>query len=176
VLRNEDFNDDSKDAGDMGAGHSVTALYEVEPVAQGPVATRSGAPVVAVAGSAAKSAPLVKVVAERPMLTLRVRYKDPGQSESRLLTFATGASHPLSEASGDFRFAAAVASFGLVLRDSQFKGSATLPMVDELAASAVPSSGQEAHDPGGYRAEFRQLVNQAELLGGSRKNAVGVAR
>jgi Ca-activated chloride channel homolog len=132
VLANQDFADDTKDAGDMGAGHSVTALYEIEPIVASP-------------------AP------ERP-LTVRLRYKDPGSTESKLLTFAAPQAHPLAQASEDFRFAASVAAFGLILRESPFKGDASPQMVLELAGDAV------THDPNGYRAEFLRMVAAAERI------------
>ena len=150
VMQNADFSDDTKDAGDMGAGHSVTALYEIDPVT-------TTAPTTTPAATAADA---------RSAVTLRVRYKDPGHGESKLLTFRSGPAHAFARASSDFRFASAVAAFGLILRDSKFKGAATLPMVDELAASAEASG---ARDPGGYRAELRQMVNQAEILAGRGK-------
>ncbi len=159
VMENRDFNDDTKDAGDMGAGHSVTALYEIEPAAAAPAAAHT-------APLGAKGMAVPARAEEVPLVTLRVRYKDPGQSESKLLSFQSGAPKPLAESSADFRFAAAVATFGLVLKDSAYKGNATLPLADQLAASAAVAG---ARDPGGYRAELRQMVNQAELLRGDAK-------
>jgi Ca-activated chloride channel homolog len=132
VLENKDFSDDTKDAGDMGAGHSVTALYEIEPLVASP-------------------AP------ERP-LTVRIRYKDPGSAGSKLLTFASPPAHSLSQASEDFRFAASVAAFGLVLRGSPFKGDASPALALSLASSAM------THDPNGYRAEFLRMVSAAERI------------
>jgi Ca-activated chloride channel family protein len=163
VMENRDFNDDTKDAGDMGAGHSVTALYEIDPApAVAPPRVAHAAPL------GAKSVALAARAEGAPLVTLRVRYKDPGQSESKLLSFPSGTPKPLAESSADFRFAAAVAAFGLVLKDSAYKGNATLPLADQLAASAAVTG---APDPGGYRAELRQMVNQAELLRGDSRPA-----
>ena len=143
LLRNEDFNNDTKDAGDMGAGHTVTALYEIEPTH----AESLGSP-----------------------LTMRVRYKDPGASESKLLVFHAPAPHPLAQSSNDFRFAAAVGAFGLILRESPYKGAATLEMVDALAAGAL------SPDPGGYRRELREMVAEAEALRGKGVAVASVVR
>jgi Ca-activated chloride channel family protein len=145
ALRNEDFADDSKDAGDMGAGHSVTALYEIEPVAP-------------------------QLASAKGPLTLRLRYKDPGSTESKLLTFASPAARPLDQASSDFRFAASVAAFGMMLRDSQWKGNASYSMIQGLAATATTP------DRGGYRAEFREMVAQAERVATGKTKVAALAK
>jgi len=146
ALENRDFADDTKDAGDMGAGHSVTALYEIEPSTSEQGTSGKG-----------------------PM-TLRVRYKDPGSSESKLLTFASPAPRPLDKASGDFHFAAAVAGFGLMLRDSRWKGEVSYPLIESLAAGATTP------DPGGYRAQFREMVAQADRLSSGKARVAQIAR
>ena len=158
LLAKEDFADDKKDAGEMGAGHSVTALYEVVPVGARPVALAGDSLTyqhVSLRPSAGKSPEL---------LTVRLRYKDPKGTRSRLLSTSVidrrGAS-----ASEDMRFASAVAAFALLLRDSDHKGAASFDQVIALAR------GAKGEDPSGYRGEFIGLVEAARTLGG-RENPV----
>ena len=155
LLRTEDFNDDRKDAGEIGAGHTVTAFYELVP-AGGEAPTQSVEPLkyqrVVEPAEAARSG---------ETLTLALRSKAPEASESqRMTTVVKDAGRSYAEAGEDFKFAAAVAAFGLVLRDSEFKGNATLAGVQELA-----QEGRGA-DEGGYRAEFIELVKKAREIGG----------
>jgi Ca-activated chloride channel family protein len=97
------------------------------------------------------------------LLTLKMRYKEPAGDTSRKLEWpVTDAGAVFSDASDDFQFAAAVASFGLLLRDSQFKGDATYDAVSEIAGSSLGS------DPHGYRAEFVEIVRRAKELQPSR--------
>ena len=150
LLAREDFADDRKDAGELGAGQSVTALYEVVPVGADPVTLADDSLTyqhVSVRPSARAS---------RDLLTVRVRYKAPAGSTSRLLsrTLADRDSEP----GDDFRFASAVASFAMLLRDSEHRGSATFDRVIELAR------GARGADPEGYRAEFVTLVETAREL------------
>ncbi len=156
LLANEDFNDDRKDAGELGAGHSVTALYEVIPVG---VASRFD---IRGVDSLRYQAPgkLAPTAVSPELLFVRLRYKDPDGTESRLIE------QPVldvrDEASTDLRFAAAVAGFGMVLRESEYCGNDwTLADVLRLARSAT------GEDVEGYRAEFIRLVeavNSMELL------------
>ncbi len=153
LLAKEDFADDKKDAGEMGAGHSVTALYEVVPVGATPVALAGDSLTyqhVSLRPSAGKSPEL---------LTVRLRYKDPKGARSRLL------STPVTDrrgaaASEDMRFASAVAAFALLLRDSDHKGAASFDQVITMARDA------RGDDPLGYRGEFIGLVEAAKTLGG----------
>jgi Ca-activated chloride channel homolog len=151
VLAAEDFNDDKKDAGEIGAGHSVTALYEVVPVGvdialRGVDPLKYQSPRFASAGSQGDE-----------LLTVKLRYKDPDGDESRPLSVVVkdDLERP---ASANARFASAVAGFGMLLRGSEHKGSATFEQVAELARGAV------GPDPDGYRAQFCQLVASAEAL------------
>jgi Ca-activated chloride channel family protein len=145
-LRDEDFKNDKKDAGDLGAGHSVTALYEIIP---------AGAP-----GSAGdvdklkyqETKPIRQAAASGEVLTLKLRYKDPEAAGSRELVEVLRAG--LKPPSQNFRFAMAVTEFGLLLRDSEFKGSSSY---DEVVALAESSLGK---DEDGRRAEFLALVKQ----------------
>jgi Ca-activated chloride channel family protein len=150
LLAREDFADDRKDAGELGAGQSVTALYEVVPVGADPVRPADDSLTyqhMSVRPSARAS---------RDLLTVRVRYKAPSGSTSRLLTrpLADRAAEP----GDDFRFASAVASFAMLLRDSEHRGSATFDRVIALARGAPGA------DPEGYRAEFVALVETARDL------------
>ena len=151
LLANEDFNNDRKDAGELGAGHTVTALYELVPVnASNPLVDNlKYAPqnVLAPAGNAAE------------VLTVKLRYQEPRGSASRLLTQPlAGAAMPLTQASADQQFAAAVAEFGLLLRQSEQRGTATYASVAQLAQAG------RGPDPEGYRAELVRLVQVAQGL------------
>jgi Ca-activated chloride channel family protein len=150
VLRSEDFNDDRKDAGEIGAGHSVSALYEVVPVG---VALDLPQVDALKYQSSPRPAPGVEA---GELLTVKLRYKQPDGETSRLLSAAVrdGAGEP----SRNLRFAAAVAAFGMLLRESEHKGSAGYAQVLELAR------GGRGEDAEGYRAEFLQMVRLAESL------------
>ena len=165
LLDSEDFNDDAKDAGELGAGHTVTALYEVVPaglpVPRGTTDLLRYQPPAdppATADAAARDA------AERPfedeLLYVKVRYKEPDGARSRLLARAV---RDRAEApSGGFRFAAAVAGFGMLLRDSPHTGGYTLAEVIDLAEAG------RGRDARGYRGEFIRLVETVrdlDLLG-----------
>ena len=155
VLAKEDFNDDKKDAGEIGAGHTVTALYEVVPA--GTDAAEKLSPQV---DALKYQKPLEREpTGSGELLTLKLRYKEPEGETSKLLEFPVtdgGASY--AKASGDYKFAAAVSAFGMILRDSPHKGSATLPGVTELAAEGL------GKDENGYRAEFIGLVEKARRI------------
>jgi len=157
-LQAEDFNNDRIDAGDIGAGHTVTALYEVIPVgvAWKPESTVDPLKYQQPADPEPKTQN-AKPSAE--LLTVKVRYQAPAGGASQLLEFPLvdrGAA--FADASPDFKFAAAVAGFGLVLRDSPHKGAATLAEAEVWADEGTGS------DAGGYRAEFRSLVKRAEEI------------
>jgi Ca-activated chloride channel family protein len=149
VMAAEDFNDDRKDAGDIGAGHTVTALYEIVPV---------GVPVKLPGVDPLKyQAPRRATAANNgELLTLKLRYKEPAGSESRLLSTAVTAEP--GAGSANVRFAAAVAGFGMLLRESEHRGTMTFEKVRELARSA------QGPDVEGYRAEFLTLVERAAQL------------
>lgn len=170
ALRNEDFNNDKIDAGEIGAGHSVTALYEIAPAGQpvpGPTpgvdALKYG-PGGAVAKPMAAPAPAAGE-GPRELLTVKMRHKAPdGDRSERAYEEALvdrGAPGEYANASGDFKFAAAVASFGLVLRESAYRGTATLGSARELAQEG------KGPDANGYRAGFIELVGKAQALPGS---------
>lgn len=154
LLDKEDFNDDTKDAGEMGAGHTVTAFYEVVPV--GVQSNLSG-----MVDPLKYQKPQVfqqpALISSGELLTVKLRYKDPDKDISRkieqVLVDAGG-----NKVSEDFRFASAVAMFGQLIRNSQFKGDATYDQVVALAKSAL------GKDPQGYRREFVRLVEAVKGL------------
>ena len=129
MLRKEDFDDDTKDAGEIGAGHSVTALYEVVPAN---VASDNGTTEPLRYQAAART---TRQANDDELIYVKLRYKLPDASVSRWLDHVVPASR-LHRPSTDLRFAAAVAAFGMILRDSEHRGSATLDGVLELARGA----------------------------------------
>lgn len=155
TLQSEDFNDDKKDAGELGAGHTVTALYEIVPVSARGTKTASVDELKYQQSQLNKQA-----TATDELLTLKLRYKEPDGKSSKLITTTVSgkATVQSGHTSDNFRFAAAVASFGMLLRDSEFKGNATYDQVLELAQSAL------GNDAEGYRAEFIKLVRSRTLL------------
>ena len=151
-LRNEEFNDDARDAGDLGAGHSVTALYEVIPAG-------SDEPVPRVDPLRYQQIAPLPGVGVDEVLAVKLRYKRPGESGSRLLTRTLTTSpaggHNPSDA---FRFASAVAEFGLLLRDSRHKGDASYERAYERARAAL------GDDEDGRRGELLSLIRTADDL------------
>lgn len=149
LLRDEDFQDDTKDAGDMGAGHSVTALYELVPPGQ----------------MAAKVDPLKYQVPSTPsaaangreLLTVKLRYKAPDQELSQLLTHPVQ-DQPTEKPQGDFALAAGIAAFGMRLRESAFKGQADWALAMRLIQAGLGA------DLTGQRHELLGLVEKARGL------------
>jgi Ca-activated chloride channel family protein len=150
LLNDEDFNDDTKDAGEMGAGHTVTALYEIIP-AGSESETPSVDPL-----KYQESKPVSGKYSDE-LLTIKLRYKAPNGGKSKLLEEPVQ-NKIAKNTSGDFRFSAAVASFGMLLRNSKFKGDTTIATVLDLAGNAKGS------DENGYRSEFIQLVQTVDDL------------
>ncbi|GHT17030.1 hypothetical protein FACS189429_0280 [Bacteroidia bacterium] len=158
LLNDEDFNDDTKDAGEMGAGHCVTAFYEVVPV--GVKFTQAGSIDPLKYQKTAQKRPVTQLVGSPEMLTVKLRYKEPDGNTSKKIEL------PLVDkksgvVSDDFRFAAAVAMFGQLLTNSDFKGNATFDKVINIAKTAFKNDEQ------GYRHEFVRL---AEVVKGLRAN------
>lgn len=151
VLANRDFNDDKKDAGEIGAGHSVTALYEIVPAGQK----------VENDGIELKYSK-VETVADNfgdELLTVKLRYKEPKEDASKLLTIGLmDRGNRIESASDNLKFASAVAEFGLLIRESRYKKQASFNGVLERAKSAKGS------DLKNYRGEFLDLVKNAERL------------
>lgn len=147
VLAHQDFNNDAKDAGEMGVGHSVTALYEIVPV-----------------GARLPDIPTIDPLKYQPAagagrrspewLTVKLRYKQP-QSEVSVPFDRPVVPGNARQASEDLRFATAVTAFGMLLRDSEHRGGASYPMALELARAS------RGADPHGHRAEFIKLIELA---------------
>jgi len=162
VLQHQDFNDDKKDAGEIGAGHTVTALYEIAPPGE------------AVDGGTVD--PLKYHDQLKPnaasksdeLMTVKLRYKQPDGDASRLISVA------VRDGSGELTvnlgFASAVAEFGMLLRNSEYKGQATWSSAQDLARRFRGS------DPDGYRAEFIRLVELAASLGAQNVTSRNTAR
>lgn len=153
LLRDEDFNNDAVDAGDMGSGHTVTALYEIIPAGK-------KVPNVEVDELKYQTPKLPAEAANTgEFLTVKLRYKDPDKETSKKLEQPlAGAVEKLDAGSEDLRFVAAVAEFGLLLRNSPYKGTANYGSVLEFAKSSLTK------DEGGHRAEFVTMVTKAKEL------------
>ncbi len=160
LLAVEDFNNDRKDAGELGAGHTVTALYEIVPVG-------AAQPLVDDLKYQSSNQLINHLLPQNEVLTVKLRYQAPQGHTSQLLAQPlAGPALPVEKTSADFRFAAAVAQFGLLLRQSEQRGTAT------WAATAALADNARGPDADGYRAELVRLVRLAQGLSGS--PAVGV--
>ncbi len=161
MLRKEDFNNDKIDAGEIGAGHTVTALYEVVPVGatSNPAASVPPVDPLKYQPAAARTTPGTVKPSQNEMLTVKLRYKKPDGDKSELIERALDNNGTeFANAPQDLKFAAAVAEFGMILRDSEFKGNGTLGAVLEWAQESKGSDGN------GYRGGFIELVRKAETL------------
>jgi Ca-activated chloride channel homolog len=152
LLADRDFNDDKKDAGEIGAGHSVTALYEIVPAGQ------------KVQNEGVDELKYSKVAPSdtkfnNELMTVKLRYKEPKENESRLLTQGIlDREVSIENASNNLKFVAAVAQFGLLMRDSRYKAQASFENVSMLAFSSKGS------DLNNYREEFLSLIEKAKRL------------
>jgi Ca-activated chloride channel family protein len=152
LLQTEDFKDDKKDAGEIGAGHTVTALYEIVPARSNVERLPSGK---YVTNSLSREA-----LASNEIATVKLRYKQPDSDSSELLVHpALDSGTSITQASGNLRFASAVAEFGMLLRQSKYRGQASYA---QLVARARSAAGQ---DKNGYRKEFIRLAETAEVMG-----------
>ena len=185
MLAKEDFNDDTKDAGELGAGHTVTAMYEIVPV------VRPGSPL-ALSKAEGRVEPFdstqgsilsvsrrieglvdsaetfssvdklayqkTEVLPSDDLMTVKLRYKDSDGETSKLIQQTVKAEDVSAEPAGDFQFASVVAEFGLILRDSKFKGNASY---EHVLKGAGVSKGKDSY---GYREEFIELVGKAQAL------------
>ena len=150
MLTNEDFTNDKKDAGEIGAGHTVTALYELVP-SNGKVAQ----------SLRYQSQELNEKGKGNELGFLKIRYKDPKVKDAKSVEITEPLvfnKKALKETSTDYRFAASVAEFGILLRDNSNKANATYDQVIELAEGAI------GKDPEGYRKEFVRLVKSVKML------------
>jgi Ca-activated chloride channel family protein len=159
LLNDEDFNDDKKDAGEMGAGHTVTALYEIIP-AGSEESMLSIDPLKYQADRGdEKAVSQVKADPRAELMTVKLRYKQPdGSTSTKLEIPVKGKVLELDETSDNFRFSASIAEFGLLLRDSQYKEDASMEHVIAMA------KGARGEDEEGYRSEFMKLVKLADAM------------
>ncbi len=149
MLRREDFNDDKKDAGDIGAGHTVTALYEIIPAN-----SKEEVP-----GVDPLEYQKSNVVKSDNLMTVKLRYKQPDADVSKLIERRVKQNDIFTGTpSENFIFSSAVAEFGLLLRGSQFKANANYKHVFAMAKQA------KGEDKFGIRSEFLQLIEKAELM------------
>ena len=153
LLADEDFNNDTKDAGEMGAGHTVTAFYEVIPT--GVKSDFAGK--IDDLKYQKKQKPSTPLNESDELLTIKLRYKAPDSNTSKKIELPL-IDHKSNRVSADFRFAAAVAMFGQLLRDSEFKGNATYDKVISLAKTGLEN------DEKGYKREFIRLAETAKSL------------
>ncbi len=147
MLAAEDFEDDTKDAGEIGAGHSVTALYEVVPVDSGMELSSDDLKYESTAEAAG--------IENGELLTVSIRYKHPDGNESKLLEYPVTDAAFSSSMSGNMTFAAAVAEFGMQLRDSEYKGTTSYESILDLLGSLD-------YENDIYKTEFEQLVRTAQ--------------
>jgi Ca-activated chloride channel family protein len=153
LLHDQDFNDDKKDAGDIGAGHSVTALYEIVPAGM----AVPGAKVDALKYQTPHAPSNAATSTE--LMTVKIRYKQPTGATSKLLSQPVKAAQvELAKTSSDFRWAVAVAGYGMMLRDSPNRGNLSWQQVESLAEGSVGTDAE------GYRKELVQLVKIAAKL------------
>lgn len=152
LLADRDFNDDTKDAGEIGAGHTVTAIYEIIPAGQ-----KVENPGVDELKYSKVERSDTNFSAE--LMTIKLRYKEPDGDQSKLMSIGVlDRNYSIENASENVRFASAVAQFGLLLRDSRYKGNASFGGVQSLAENALGG------DLRNYRNEFLGLVNKAKRL------------
>lgn len=151
LLNDEDFNDDTKDAGELGSGHTVTALYEV-------VMKGSDESIRSVDPLRYRNEETIEKPSSNEVLTVKFRYKAPqGKTSKLIVRHLNDKSTSLTKSSENFKFSAAVAEFGLLLRNSKHKANASYKHVLELAKNS------KGKDDNGYRAEFIRLVEMSEM-------------
>ncbi len=153
LLKDTDFNDDEKDAGEIGAGHTVTAFYEI-------ITTKSDVSGPSIDPLKYQENRKLSAAAENgELLTLKLRYKQPDGHESQLLSYTVfDDGKSFHKATRDFRFASSVALFGMLLRDSQFVKDMTYRQVLRIAKHAL------GKDENGYREEFMELIRIADTV------------
>lgn len=151
MLEAKDFRDDRKDAGEIGAGHTVTALYEIVPAG-------IESPVLTVEPSRYQQRVIETDGPKDEVMTVRLRYKQPESEDG--VEFHVPAGIPVgdTEGSADFQFAASVAGFGMLLRGSSYSGEASFEMIESLARKGIGPSDDS------YRDEFLRLIDTARLL------------
>lgn len=154
LLRDQDFNDDTKDAGEIGSGHTVTALYEIIPTG-----IVSDVKLPSVDPLKYQQSTTASASNDPDLMQVKLRYKHPRDSSSQLISQTIlDREVSLESASPNLKLATAIAMFGMILRDSEFKGQTTFDTVLRLANQA------KGNDPEGYRTEFIRLVERSKLL------------
>ena len=158
ALANEDFNDDTKDAGEIGAGHSVTALYEIVPVG-----VETAEPLPTVDALKYQTVPVQPMAAVTPalseeLMTVKLRYKAPDEDTSKLISQVVTMEQIDQSVSDDFQFISAVAEFGLLLRGSELAPQANWKSLIERTKEVV------SKNPGNERSEFLDLAKKAAVL------------
>lgn len=165
LLNKEDFNNDKKDAGELGSGHTVTALYEIIPAGVKSDLLEKVDPL----KYQSNEVPLSKSSHTDEIMTVKFRYKAPDAEVSKLIEHPVMDLHiSIAKTSDNFRFAASVAEFGMMLRNSEFKSGASFSNILALA------QGARGNDEEGYRSEFIRLVQNTEpLMKGNDKGNAG---
>lgn len=154
LLNNEDFNNDQKDAGELGAGKTVTALYEIIPTG-----IKSDFDIGTVNTLKYQQKETTKTTNKNELFSVKIRYKLPQDSTSKLISdIVLAKQENTSKQSNNFNFASAVAQFGMLLRNSEYKGNSSYKSIYNLALN---SKGQDIE---GYRSEFLKLVKLAESI------------
>ncbi len=148
VLANKDFNDDRKDAGELGAGHSVTALYEIEPVSE---AKDSQAQI-----DSLKYQQSGQTIPSEEWVNVKLRYKKANEDQSILLEHPHQGETEWDKASSDFKFSSAVAMFGMLLKNSKHVGGGSYELVRKIASQSLNEDS--------YRMDFLEIVKKAMLL------------
>ena len=148
-LENEDFNDDAKDAGDIGSGHNVTAFFEIIPV--------NSSDSIGTAVDPLRYSDVITTGSD-DFMTVKIRYKEPDGDVSKLIEHTVGPEALQQKVSNNFQFASAVAEFGLIITDSKYKSDSSLTSVVKRATTAV------GEDTFGLRTEFLDLVRRFERM------------
>jgi Ca-activated chloride channel family protein len=153
LLAKEDFNNDKKDAGDMGSNHTVTALYEIIPANAG---EEEELPTVDPLRYQSQNPEKQSPAFSNELMFVKIRYKKPDEDSSNLMAVSVKANSKV--ASNNMRFASAVAAFGMLLRNSAFKGNSNFKLVRSLATGSIDNNSDA------YKKEFLELVKKAEHL------------
>lgn len=154
LLRDRDFNDDKKDAGDLGAGHTVTALYEIVPTG---IETDVKLP--AVDSLKYQRVTTTANADNGELMQVKLRYKAPNSNTSQLIaSVVSDRDASIESASDNFKFSSSVAAFGMILRDSEYKGKANL---DRVLAQVKQAKGLDRE---GYRSDFIGVVERYRTI------------
>ena len=156
MLAKEDFNNDKKDAGELGSGHTVTALYEIVPIG---IDTKLFDKVDDLKYQKTKNSLSVNDENNSELMNIKFRYKEPDGEVSKLIQHPIiDRDYPIQTTSENLRFATAVAAFGMILRNDELKEKCSYKLVKSLASTSM------VHDENGYKKEFVQMVEKAQKL------------